>query len=105
MLQRISILLLLNLFFTSIVYAQDAAPNYLELGITQNKTGNYADALRNFSIEIEKNIANPNPISFYNRGFAKYNLKDFRGSYFRFWQSDRIETHLFRSIYRERTKL
>ncbi|MFM1836200.1 MAG: hypothetical protein RJA04_888, partial [Bacteroidota bacterium] len=54
--------------------------NYLELGLTQNKTGNYADALRNFSLEIEKNAANPNPTSFYGRGFAKYNLKDFRGA-------------------------
>jgi tetratricopeptide (TPR) repeat protein len=80
MLQRISILFLLNLLFITAVIAQDATPNYLELGITQNKTGNYADALRNFSIEIEKNIANPNPVSFYNRGFAKYNLKDFRGA-------------------------
>ena len=60
-------------------FAQDTS-NYLELGLTQNKTGNYADALRNFSLEIEKNVANPNPISFYNRGFAKYNLKDFRGA-------------------------
>lgn len=54
MLQRISILFLLNLLFITTVIAQDAGPNYLELGITQNKTGNYADALRNFSIEIEK---------------------------------------------------
>ena len=61
------------------VQAQEAM-NYLEIGITQNKTGNYADALRNFSLEIEKNMANPNPIAFYNRGFAKYNLKDFRGA-------------------------
>jgi tetratricopeptide (TPR) repeat protein len=54
--------------------------DYLELGLTQNKTGNYAEALRNFSLEIEKNAANPNPNSFYGRGFAKYNLKDYRGA-------------------------
>jgi tetratricopeptide (TPR) repeat protein len=54
--------------------------DYLEVGLTQNKAGNYADALRNFSLEIEKNTANPNPIAFYNRGFAKYHLKDFRGA-------------------------
>ncbi len=61
------------------VFAQETV-DYLELGLTQNKTGNYADALRNFSLEIEKNTANPNPIAFYNRGFAKYNLKDVRGA-------------------------
>ena len=37
MLQRISILFLLNLLFITAVIAQDAAPNYLELGITQKQ--------------------------------------------------------------------
>jgi hypothetical protein len=34
--------------------AQTAEINHLEIGLNQNKTGNYADALRNFSLEIEK---------------------------------------------------
>jgi tetratricopeptide (TPR) repeat protein len=60
--------------------AQTTEINYLEIGLNQNKSGNYADALRNFSLEIEKTAANPNPIAYYNRGFAKYNLKDFQGA-------------------------
>ena len=60
--------------------AQTAEINHLEIGLNQNKSGNYADALRNFTLEIEKTAANPNPIAFYNRGFAKYNLKDFQGA-------------------------
>jgi len=39
--------------FSYTTYGQESS-NYLELGMTQNKTGNYADALRNFSLEIEK---------------------------------------------------
>ncbi len=42
---------LLACHFTS--SAQTAEINHLEIGLNQNKTGNYADALRNFSLEIE----------------------------------------------------
>jgi tetratricopeptide (TPR) repeat protein len=70
-------------FFAFSSFAQESI-NYLELGLTQNKTGNYAEALRFFSLEIEKNSANPDPFAFYNRGFAKYNLKDFQGAIFDF---------------------
>ena len=49
---------------------------------TIDSTGNFllefdGNEIQYVTIKIEKNIANPNPISFYNRGFAKYNLKDF----------------------------
>ena len=78
--------------------AQTAEINHLEIGLNQNKTGNYADALRNFSLEIEKNAANPNPIAFYNRGFAKYNLKDFQGAILDFNKALELKPNYFEAF-------
>ena len=77
---RIGILVFAFVASSLSLSAQTAEINHVEIGLNQNKSGNYADALRNFSLEIEKTAANPNPIAYYNRGFAKYNLKDFQGA-------------------------
>ena len=78
--------------------AQTTEISNLELGLNQNKTGNYADALRNFTLEIEKTAANPNPIAFYNRGFAKYNLKDFQGAILDFNKALELKPNYFEAF-------
>ncbi|MEY3956910.1 MAG: hypothetical protein RLZ73_1365 [Bacteroidota bacterium] len=51
---RSGILTLALIGFSLSLLAQTTEISYLELGLNQNKTGNYADALRNFTLEIEK---------------------------------------------------
>ena len=95
---RSGILTLAFIGFSLSLSAQTTEISFLELGLNQNKSGNYADALRNFTLEIEKTAANPNPIAFYNRGFAKYNLKDFQGAILDFNKALELKTITLRHL-------